>query len=24
MAFYAGWPMAMSALNVARELFRKA
>ncbi|MFD4653523.1 carboxymuconolactone decarboxylase family protein [Streptomyces sp. NPDC058441] len=24
MAFYAGWPRAMSALNVARELFRKA
>ena len=22
MAFYAGWPKAMSALNVARELFR--
>ena len=23
MAFYAGWPRAMSALTVARELFRK-
>ncbi|WP_217544787.1 carboxymuconolactone decarboxylase family protein [Streptomyces sp. GbtcB6] len=24
MAFYAGWPKAMSALTVARELFRSA
>lgn len=24
MAFYAGWPRAMSALTVARELFRTA
>ncbi|QIY98553.2 carboxymuconolactone decarboxylase family protein [Streptomyces sp. S1D4-11] len=24
LAFYAGWPKAMSALTVARELFRSA